>query len=90
MRCVSVEEARKQLGRLVGEAAAGERIVIGRRGAEQAVLLGREEFDRLQRLEEQAAAARFEEALAALSKETRTRRLRQDVVDEAIRAIRHR
>ena len=63
--------------------------MIGRRGAEQAVLLGREEFDRLQRLEEQAAAARFEEALAALSKETRTRRLRQDVVHEAIRAIRY-
>ncbi len=75
---------------MVGEAAAGERIVIGRRGSEQAVLLGREEFDSLRRLEEQAAVSRFQEALVALREETRTRRLRQDLVDEAIRAIRHR
>jgi len=90
MRYVSVEDARKRLGRLVGDAAAGERIVIGRRGGEQVVLLGREEFDRLQRLVEQAAVTGFQEGLAALSKETGRRRLRQDVVDEAIRAIRHR
>ncbi len=90
VRYVPVEEARKRLGRLVREAAAGERIVIGRRGTEQAVLVGSQEFDRLQRLEEQAAVVRFQEALAALSEETRRRRLRQDVVDEAIRTIRRR
>src|SRR3972149_2794681 len=67
MRYVSVEDARKRLGRLVGDAAAGERILIGRRGGEQVVLLGREEFDRLQRLVEQVAVTGFQEGLAALS-----------------------
>ena len=88
MRTVPVEDARKQLGKLVSEAAAGTPVVISRRGTQQAVLLGESEYERLRYLEEQAAKQRFKEALEQISAEVRRQGLSPDVVDEAIRAVR--
>jgi prevent-host-death family protein len=88
MRYVPVEEARKHLGKLVRDVAAGEPVIVGRRGVEQAVLISEEEYERLRRIEEHAARARFREALDAISAGVRTRRLPQKVVVEALRAAR--
>ncbi len=90
MRYLPVEEARKKLGKLVTEASTGEPIIIGRRGTEQAVLLSQEEYERLRRVEEQAAEARFKEALEAIRAEVRKEKLPRKVVDEAIRWARRR
>ncbi|MGQ0551477.1 MAG: type II toxin-antitoxin system Phd/YefM family antitoxin [Armatimonadota bacterium] len=90
MRYLPVEEARKKLGKLVAEAATGEPVVIGRRGTEQAVLLSGEEYERLRRIAEQAAVARFKQSLEAIQAEVRRARISRKVVDEAIRAARRR
>ncbi|MBI3969982.1 MAG: type II toxin-antitoxin system Phd/YefM family antitoxin [Chloroflexi bacterium] len=88
MRYVPVEEARKQLGRLVKEAVDGATITIGRRGTEQAVLLSADEYERLRRMEEEAARSRFRNALQAIGAEVKQARLARSVVDEAVRATR--
>ena len=90
MRYLPVEEARKKLGKLVMEASTGEPIIIGRRGTEQAVLLSQEEYERLRRVEEHAAEARFKEALEAIRAEVRKEKLPRKVVDEALRWARRR
>jgi prevent-host-death family protein len=90
MRYLPVEEARKKLGKLVADASSGEPVLIGRRGTEQAVLLSQEEYDRLRRMEEQAALARLKEALQAIRAEVRKEKLPRTVVDEAIRRARRR
>lgn len=90
MRYLPVEEARKKLGKLVMEASSGEPVMIGRRGTEQAVLLSQEEYERLRRIEEQAARERFREALKAISTQVRKAKLPRSVVEEAIRAARRR
>jgi prevent-host-death family protein len=88
MRYVAVEQARKQLGKLVQDAAAGEVITIGRRGADQVVLLSEVEYARLRRLEEAAAQQRFQEALAAISASVAEAGLSETEVKEAIGAVR--
>ena len=90
MRYVPVEDARKQLGRLVQEVREDGPVTIGRRGKEQAVLMSDTEYARLRQAEEAAAKARFEAALTAIAGETRRARLAQRVVDVAIRATRRR
>lgn len=88
MRYVPVEQARKQLGKLVQEAAAGQVITIGRRGADHVVLLSEDEYARLRRLEEAAAQRRFQEALAAISASVAEAELDESVVDDAIATAR--
>ncbi len=90
MRYVPVEEARKQLGKLVREVSSGEPVIIGRRGTEQAVLLAGEEYERLRKIDEQTARARFREALRAIGAVVQERRLPQKAVEETIRAVRRR
>jgi prevent-host-death family protein len=90
MRYLPVEEARKKLGKLVVEASSGEPVVIGRRGTEQAILLSQEEYERLRRIEGQAAQTRLEEALEAIRAEVRKEKLPRKVVNEAIRWARRR
>jgi prevent-host-death family protein len=84
MRYVAVEEARKQLGRLVREAAAGAPVTISRHGSERAVLLSGEEYERLKRAEEEASKARFSAAIEDIHGAVRDAGLTPDVVDEAI------
>lgn len=90
LRYVPVEEARKKLGALLRQARAGETVVLGRRGADQAVLLSSEEYERLRRVEEDAARARLEAALTAITADVRRARLAPRVVEEAVRAARRR
>jgi len=90
MRYVPVEEARKRLGALLRQARAGEPVVLGRRGTDQAVLLSAEEYERLRRVEEDAARARLEAALTAIAADVRRARLAPRVVEEAVRAARRR
>ncbi|MDP2959090.1 MAG: type II toxin-antitoxin system prevent-host-death family antitoxin [Longimicrobiales bacterium] len=90
MRYVPVEEARKKLGALLREAQAGETVLLGRRGTDQAVLLSAEEYERLRRVEEDAARARLEAALTAIAADVRRARLAPRVVEEAVRAARRR
>jgi prevent-host-death family protein len=90
MRYVPVEDARKQLGKLVREAAAGDPVIIGRRGTEQAVLLSGDEYARLRQVEEEAARARFREALDAIAASVRESKIPRKAVEEAIRAVRRR
>jgi prevent-host-death family protein len=90
MRYVAVEEARKRLGMLVRDAASGEPVLIGRRGREQAVLVSGQEYERLKQVAEEAARARFQRALQAISAGTRRARLSRKVVEEALRAVRRR
>ena len=84
MRYVPVEEARKQLGKLIREAVAGQPVTIGRYGTERAVLLSDEAYERLRRAEEEAAIARFREGMKRIQEAVREAGLTPDVVDEAI------
>ncbi|HEY8200092.1 MAG TPA: type II toxin-antitoxin system Phd/YefM family antitoxin [Actinomycetota bacterium] len=84
MRYVPVEEARKQLGKLIREAAAGRPVTIGRHGTEQAVLLSGDEYERLRRAEEEASKARFMEAIEDIHRAVQEAGLTPDVVREAI------
>ncbi len=88
MRYVPVEEARKRLGKLVREASSGEPVIIGRRGADQVILLSQEEYERLRRVEEKAAQLRFRETLEAIGATVADQKLPRKIVDEAVRAAR--
>ncbi len=90
MRYVPIEEARKRLGRLIRDASGGEPVVIGQRGANRVVLMSEAEYERLRRLEEDAARALFERALGAVGAATRRQKTGRRVVDEAIRVARRR
>ncbi|HEV2439554.1 MAG TPA: type II toxin-antitoxin system Phd/YefM family antitoxin [bacterium] len=90
MRYVPVEEARKRLGRLVRDASGGEPVIIGRRGTDQAVLLSEEEYARLRQIEEEAARARFKEALESIAATVQEREIPRKVVEEAVRTARRR
>jgi prevent-host-death family protein len=90
MRYIPVEDARKHLGKLVREAAAGDPVIIGRRGIEQAVLLSGEEYSRLRQVEEEAARTRFREALDAIAASVRQNKIPRKTVEEAIRTARRR
>lgn len=88
MKYVPVEEARKQLGRLVQEVREEGPVTIGRRGKDQAVLLSDTEYARLRRAEDEAARARFAAALEAIGLEVRRRKVPKGAVSEAIGATR--
>jgi len=88
MRTVPVEDARKQLGKLVSEAAAGVPVTISRRGTQQAILLGEEEYERLRHVEEQAAVERFERALSDIPTAVQREGIPATAVEEALLAVR--
>ena len=88
MRTVLVADARKRLGALVSEAAAGTPVVISRRGTEQAILLGEREYERLKQVEAQAAVERFERSLSDIHRAVQREALPPATVEEAIRATR--
>ncbi len=88
-RFLGVEEARGKLGQLVADvAASGEPVVLTRCGRVLAVLLSREEYARFKRAETAAARAELERYLLEVRKKVRAGRLKRNVVDEAIGAIR--
>lgn len=89
MDFIPVEEARRHLGELIQSAVHdGKPIVISRRGKGAAVLLSYQEYERLRRLDEAAAAQRLLEALQAISRANEAAGLDPSVIEEALREIR--
>ena len=88
-RMVSIEQARKELGRLMEEVrTSAEPLLFTRRGSAEAVLLSREEYERLRNIEESYARASFRDALDRITVSTQRESVPQAAVDEAIRAVR--
>ncbi|GAB6876172.1 type II toxin-antitoxin system Phd/YefM family antitoxin [Thermaerobacter litoralis] len=89
LKLMTVEEARRELGRLLEEVRrTGQPVVITRRGTGEAVLLSAEEFQRLKSIEENYARLAFERALDAIGKAVEAAQLSPDVINDAIRAAR--
>lgn len=89
LKLLSVEEARRELGRLLDEVnRTGEPVLLTRRGTREAVLLSKDEFERLKAIEQAYAKLSFERALEAISEAVKAAKLSPDVVDEAVRAAR--
>lgn len=87
-RFVGVEQARGRLGGLVDDVASGNEVWLTKRGQPLAVLVGREEYDRLR-----AAATRAERAELASLVATARQRIADagedtQAIDEAIASIR--
>lgn len=84
-RFVGVEEARAKLGQLAEQVAQGEEVWLTKRGRPLAVLLGRDDYDRLRatatrvELAERVAEARSLVAEAGLDPQ---------IIDEAVSAAR--
>jgi prevent-host-death family protein len=88
-KIVAIEEARKQLGKLVAEVASSRQpIIIARRSSERAVLLGYEEYERLRAQESRLAESRFQEALERIHAAVGKAGLKPGVVNEAVRDAR--
>lgn len=88
-KIVAIEEARKNLGRLVLQVASStEPVIIARRNSERAVLLGYEEYERLKAQQDQVAESRFQEALERIHSATAKAGLKRKVVEEAVRKVR--
>lgn len=89
LKMVPVEEARKELGRLIHEVQeSGQPLVLTRRGAGEAILLSFREYERLKQIEEAHAQLAFRQALEQLSRSVEQAALSPEVVEEAIRAAR--
>ena len=89
LKLTPIEEARRELGRLLDEVRrTGEPILLTRRGTGEAVLLSAEEFERLKEIEEAYARLAFERALEAIGNAAAAAKLSPEVVDDAIRAVR--
>jgi len=88
---IGVEEARRSLGEMVARVSRGrETIVIARRAREKAVLMGYEEYQRLQGLAAQAASNKVAQALARIRDAVREAGVSPSAVEEAIREVRSR
>ncbi|QIA26716.1 type II toxin-antitoxin system Phd/YefM family antitoxin [Thermaerobacter sp. PB12/4term] len=88
-KLMTVEEARRELGRLLEEVRrTGEPVLLTCRGTGEAVLLSAEEFQRLKNIEEAYARLAFERALDAIGNAVAAARLSPDVIEEAVRAAR--
>ena len=87
-RFVGVEEARANLGRLADEVAGGEEVWLTKRGRPLAVLLGREEYDRLRAAATRAERAELAKRLARARRQVKKAGLDASVIDEAVGAAR--
>lgn len=86
---IGVEKARTKLGKLVEQVATdGEPIFLTKRGGPLAVIVSREEYERLTEATRKQAAEDLEQHLARVRKKVRKSGLKPDVVDEAIAAAR--
>ena len=84
-RYVGVEEARKNLGPLAEEVAAGsEPIVITKRGQGLAVLVSRDEYARMKEAATRLVRAELQGRLAEVRENVRRAGLDAEAVDEAI------
>ena|SRR5579875_2528632 len=89
-RFVGVEEARSTLGRLAEDVAAGDEVWLTKRGRPLAVLVGRDEFDRLRAAASRAQRAELTQRLADVRRLVTDAGLDPQVIDEALMAARSR
>jgi prevent-host-death family protein len=87
-RFVGVEEARSTLGRLAEDVAAGDEVWLTKRGRPLAVLVGREEFDRLRAAASRAQRAELAQRLADARRQVADAGLDLGLIDEALAAAR--
>lgn len=88
---LGVEEARRLLGELVYRVNQGkEPVIITRRAREKAILMGYEEYRKLQDLAVEAAANRVAQALEKIHQKVNEAGVPPAVVEEAIREVRSR
>lgn len=87
-RFVGVEEARSSLGRLAAQVAAGDEVWLTKRGQPLAVLLGREEFDRLRTAANRAERAELAQRIAEARARVAEAGIDPAILDEALSAAR--
>ena len=88
---IGVEEARRSLGEMVARVSRGrETVIIAKRAREKAVLMGYEEYKRLQGLAAQAASDKVAQALARIHDAAKEAGVSPAAVEEAIREVRSR
>lgn len=87
-RFIGVEEARASLGRLAEQVAEGDEVWLTKRGRPLAVLLGREEFDRLRAAATRAERAELAERLAEARRRVTEAGLDPRIIDDALAVAR--
>lgn len=87
-RFVGVEEARAGLGRLAEEVADGEEVWLTKRGRPLAVLLGRDDYDRLRAAATKAERAELADRVAEARRQVAEAGLDPRVIDDAVTAAR--
>lgn len=87
-RFVGVEEARSTLGRLAEDVAGGDEVWLTKRGRPLAVLVGRDEFNRLRTAASQAERAELARRLADARQRVAEAGLDPAIIDEAFAAVR--
>ena len=86
LKLLTVEEARRKLGRLVEEVSRTRQpVILTRRGRDQTVLLAAEEYERLKGIEEAYARMAFQRALEAIGQDVARTGVARSAVDEATR-----
>lgn len=87
-RFVGVEEARGSLGKLAEEVAAGDEVWLTKRGRPLAVLVGRDEYDRMRAAATRAERAELAERLAEARRRVKEAGVDPQIIDDALAAVR--
>lgn len=87
-RFVGVEEARGSLGKLAEEVAAGDAVWLTKRGRPLAVLVGRDEFDRMRAAVTRAERAELAEGLAEARRRVKEAGVDPQIIDDALAVAR--
>lgn len=87
-RFVGVEEARAGLGRLAEQVAGGEEVWLTKRGRPLAVLLGRDDYDRLRAAATRAERTELADRVAEARRRVAEAGLDPQVIDDAVAAAR--
>jgi len=85
---VGVEEARARLGQLAEQVAQGQEVWLTKRGRPLAVLLGRDDYDRLRATATRAERAELAEQVAEARRRVAEADLDPEIIDEAVTAAR--
>ncbi len=87
---LNLSEARKNLPKLVDRVRAGQAFIMSRRGTEQAVLIGIDEYRRLKAIEQQQRQKDFNALLASPPVEALTEEDARQLAVEIVREQRSR
>lgn len=88
---LGVEEARRSLGELVSDVSGTSKaVIITRRTKEKAVLMGYEEYRRLQEMATEVASTQLAQSLARIREAVKEAGILPSAVGEAIREVRTR